>query len=141
MNPAPAAAPDTVRPRRRPARGLAHELMAELTRRIQAGELSAGDKLPTESEIVRERGVSRTVVREAISRLQAAGLVETRHGIGSFVLATPSQTQGTLRAKLAAKSLQPSSDTQPLGEHAGPDMRRRTRILARALAAGTPKAQ
>ena len=32
-------------------------------------------------------GVSRTVVREAISKLQAAGLVETRHGIGTFVLA------------------------------------------------------
>ncbi|PTT87742.1 GntR family transcriptional regulator, partial [Pelomonas sp. HMWF004] len=30
--------------------------------------------------------VSRTVVREAISKLQAAGLVETRHGIGSFVI-------------------------------------------------------
>ena len=29
---------------------------------------------------------SRTVVREAISKLQAAGLVETRHGIGTFVL-------------------------------------------------------
>jgi hypothetical protein len=31
-------------------------------------------------------GVSRTVVREAISHLQAAGLVQTRHGIGTFVL-------------------------------------------------------
>jgi DNA-binding FadR family transcriptional regulator len=33
-----------------------------------------------------EHGVSRTVVREAISGLQASGLVETRHGIGTFVL-------------------------------------------------------
>jgi GntR family transcriptional repressor for pyruvate dehydrogenase complex len=33
-------------------------------------------------------GVSRTVVREAISNLQAAGLVETRHGIGTFALAS-----------------------------------------------------
>ena len=33
-----------------------------------------------------EFGVSRTVVREAISRLQAAGMVETRHGVGTFVL-------------------------------------------------------
>ncbi len=32
-------------------------------------------------------GVSRTVVREAISKLQASALVETRHGIGTFVLA------------------------------------------------------
>jgi DNA-binding FadR family transcriptional regulator len=71
--------------------------VADLTQRIQVGELRPGDKLPTESEIVRGRGVSRTVVREAISRLQAAGLVETRHGIGSFVLAPASAPQGTLR--------------------------------------------
>jgi DNA-binding FadR family transcriptional regulator len=33
-----------------------------------------------------EFGVSRTVVREAISKLQASGLMETRHGIGTFVV-------------------------------------------------------
>jgi DNA-binding FadR family transcriptional regulator len=42
--------------------------------------------LPTEAAIVAEYGVSRTVVREAMSRLQAAGVVETRHGIGTFVV-------------------------------------------------------
>ena len=35
-----------------------------------------------------EFGVSRTVVREGISKLQANGLVETRHGIGTFVLSS-----------------------------------------------------
>jgi DNA-binding FadR family transcriptional regulator len=40
---------------------------------------------------VAEYGVSRTVVREAISRLQAAGLVETRQGVGTFVLARAPQ--------------------------------------------------
>lgn len=53
---------------------------------IQGQVLKAGDKLPTESAIMQSYGVSRTVVREALSRLQAAGLVETRHGIGTFVL-------------------------------------------------------
>jgi DNA-binding FadR family transcriptional regulator len=38
---------------------------------------------------MREFGVSRSVVREAMSRLQASGLVETRHGAGTFVLAQP----------------------------------------------------
>ena len=33
-----------------------------------------------------EFGVSRTVVREALSKLQASGLVATRHGIGTFVV-------------------------------------------------------
>lgn len=72
-------------PRRR-SRSLAQQLVETLTQQIHGGELRPGEKLPTESEIVRARGVSRTVVREAISRLQASGLVETRHGIGTFVL-------------------------------------------------------
>jgi DNA-binding FadR family transcriptional regulator len=37
---------------------------------------------------MQEFGVSRTVVREAMSRLQASGLVETRQGVGTFVLAS-----------------------------------------------------
>nr|WP_207794169.1 FadR/GntR family transcriptional regulator [Ramlibacter algicola] len=54
--------------------------------RIRDGRLAAGSKLPTEGEIMEEFGVSRTVVREAISRLSAAGMVETRHGVGTFVI-------------------------------------------------------
>jgi GntR family transcriptional repressor for pyruvate dehydrogenase complex len=38
---------------------------------------------------MRTYGVSRTVAREAITRLQAERLVETRHGIGTFVLELP----------------------------------------------------
>jgi len=60
--------------------------VAHLSNLIETGTLAPGEKLPPESEIVRQQGVSRTVVREAISRLQAAGLVTTRHGIGTFVL-------------------------------------------------------
>jgi DNA-binding FadR family transcriptional regulator len=68
---------------------LAQQVATAVSDRIHAGELLAGNKLPPESELVRTYGVSRTVVREAISQLQAAGLVETRHGIGTFVLETP----------------------------------------------------
>lgn len=75
-------------PRRRP-RSLAQEVVDDLTRQIRGGALRQGDKLPTESELMQLQGVSRTVVREAISRLQAAGAVETRHGIGSFVRGLP----------------------------------------------------
>ena len=71
--------------RRRP-RTLAHELVDSLGSRIRDGRLAAGAKLPTEAAFMAEFQVSRTVVREAISRLQAAGLVETRHGVGTFVV-------------------------------------------------------
>jgi DNA-binding FadR family transcriptional regulator len=70
-------------------RNLAELVVAQLAEHIRHGELKPGDKLPTETEIMVEQGVSRSVVREAISRMQAAGLVETRHGIGTFVLPPP----------------------------------------------------
>ena len=80
-----AGAVASARTRKRP-RSLGHELVERIGAQIRTQALKPGDKLPTESEIMHSYGVSRTVVREALSRLQAAGLVETRHGIGTFVL-------------------------------------------------------
>jgi GntR family transcriptional repressor for pyruvate dehydrogenase complex len=80
------------RPGKTPAparRNLAGTVVDDLTARIGKGELKPGDKLPTESEIMVTYGVSRAVVREAITHLQAARLAETRHGIGTFVLEAP----------------------------------------------------
>jgi DNA-binding FadR family transcriptional regulator len=65
--------------------GLAVQLVNAMTEQIRSGRLQAGDKLPTEAAIMQDFGVSRTVVREAISRLQASGWVDTRHGVGTFV--------------------------------------------------------
>jgi GntR family transcriptional regulator, transcriptional repressor for pyruvate dehydrogenase complex len=69
----------------RKTRGLAHDLVDALVERIRTGAYPVGARLPTEAEIIDEFGVSRTVVRDAISRLQTTGQVVTRHGIGSFV--------------------------------------------------------
>lgn len=70
---------------RRHSRTLAEEAVEALTASIRTGRLKPGDRLPTETEIMLQLGVSRTVVREAISRLQARGLAEIRRGIGTFV--------------------------------------------------------
>jgi GntR family transcriptional repressor for pyruvate dehydrogenase complex len=80
-------------------RGLAYELVEELKQRILNGEIAPGDKLPAENSLVAEFGVSRTVVREAVSRLQAAGLVETFQGRGSFVLEVPERTSGLRKVR------------------------------------------
>ena len=65
-------------------------------------------------------GVSRTVVREALSRLQAGGLVETRHGVGTFVRlpddsppfrVSPDQL-GTLREVIALLEFRISVETE-----------------------------
>ena len=68
---------------------LSARVVAGLKDKILAGDLAPGAKLPSESELVEEYAVSRTVVREAVTRLRAEGLVETQHGRGSFVLAVP----------------------------------------------------
>lgn len=69
---------------------LAVSLVDSLRRRIVEGVIPSGEKLPSESALISEFGVSRTVVREAVSRLQAEGLVYTRRGSGSFALTPPS---------------------------------------------------
>jgi len=61
------------------------EVAERLTEQIMTGKLPAGDKLPSEQEMMRGMGVSRTVVREAVAALRARGLVVTRQGAGAFV--------------------------------------------------------
>jgi DNA-binding FadR family transcriptional regulator len=73
---------------RRPPRNLANTVVEALTHRVREGQVKVGDRLPTEASVMGEFGVSRTVVREALSKLQAAGIVETKHGIGTFVIGT-----------------------------------------------------
>ena len=70
---------------------LTEKVVATLSDEIRRGALRPGDRIPTEVAMMKQLSVSRSVVREAISRLQAAQVVETRHGIGTFVLAPPSE--------------------------------------------------
>jgi GntR family transcriptional repressor for pyruvate dehydrogenase complex len=52
---------------------------------IANGHLASGDRLPKEEELGTKLGVSRTVLREALSRLEATGLVTIQRGKGMFV--------------------------------------------------------
>ena len=82
----PSAASSTSAPPRKKYRTLAEGVVERIIASIEKGVLKVGDKLPTESAIMNEYGVSRTVVREALSHLQAGRWVQTRHGIGTFVI-------------------------------------------------------
>lgn len=53
---------------------------------IARGVYKPGDRLPSESRLTQEFGVSRTVVREAVAALQSERLLEPRQGAGVFVL-------------------------------------------------------
>jgi GntR family transcriptional regulator, transcriptional repressor for pyruvate dehydrogenase complex len=68
-----------------PARRRTEEVVERIVEQISSRQLAVGAKLPTEQEMMTAMGVSRTVVREAISALRARGLVTTRQGAGAFV--------------------------------------------------------
>jgi GntR family transcriptional regulator, transcriptional repressor for pyruvate dehydrogenase complex len=70
---------------------LADQLYEQILDRIVGGGLAIGGKLPSESQLGELFGVSRPVVREALSRLQADGVVMSRHGSGSYVQRRPNQ--------------------------------------------------
>ncbi|MBJ7555861.1 FadR/GntR family transcriptional regulator [Marinomonas spartinae] len=67
---------------------LASNVAKQLEQQIAAGAIAVGDKLPTENELCDLFGVSRTVIREAITQLKSLGLVETKRGVGTSVLRT-----------------------------------------------------
>lgn len=75
---------------------LAQAVIDELKRQIECGRLAAGAQLPTEPKLEKQFAVSRTVVREAIAELRAAGLVTPIQGKGMFV----AETYGFSRAEL-----------------------------------------
>lgn len=67
------------------AASLADDLVQRFEEQIEAGDMPTGSRFPTEKQITESFGVSRTVVREAYSRLAARGLLVSRRGSGAYV--------------------------------------------------------
>jgi GntR family transcriptional repressor for pyruvate dehydrogenase complex len=67
----------------------AEEIADDLAAKIIAGEIAPGERLPSEQRLTEAYGASRTVIREAVHRLQSQGLVHTKVGSGSYALAPP----------------------------------------------------
>lgn len=64
---------------------LSDAIARELEKLILEGVLGPGDRLPPERELAQALEVSRPSLREALQKLEAAGLLETRHGGGTIV--------------------------------------------------------
>src|SRR5215212_4211942 len=78
-----ASRPDALRPLRR--RTLSEEIAAILAEQIARGHLKPGARLRSERDLSEAFAVSRSSVREAIKTLESRGLVQGRHGGGTFV--------------------------------------------------------
>src|SRR5215212_9269062 len=68
-----------------PGANLADRVADAICAKIRSGRFKPGDRLPTEAALVTQFAVSRTVVRESVSRLKSLGLVDSRQGSGVYV--------------------------------------------------------
>ncbi|TXG79393.1 MAG: FadR family transcriptional regulator [Thermomicrobiales bacterium] len=66
---------------------LVGEVHTRLQEYIVDNELQPGDRLPSEAWLATQMGVGRPLIREALSGMEAVGLIETRKGVGRFVRA------------------------------------------------------
>ncbi len=69
----------------REKRSLVREVSDLIRTHIQKQNLSVGDRLPSEADLIKDHQVSRTVLREAIKRLESIGLIQVRERQGMFV--------------------------------------------------------
>src|SRR3954464_6294906 len=65
------------------------QIAADLREAIRRGELAAGDKLPSETELIDHYHVARMTVRQAVAELRGEGLVVPEHGRGVFAPPRP----------------------------------------------------
>jgi len=68
-----------------PSQSLTDDIVEWLNEEIRSLRLKPGDKLPSEKQLGEQFGVSRSVVREALSQLKSEGIINSQQGRGVFV--------------------------------------------------------
>jgi GntR family transcriptional regulator, transcriptional repressor for pyruvate dehydrogenase complex len=72
-------------PRSTPAEGSTQHVVTHIRGLIDRGELRPGDRLPAERDLAARIGVSRPTVRAGLRALSAMGVVQSRHGSGTYI--------------------------------------------------------
>jgi len=71
---------------------LVSQTAAAIRARIEAGRWQFGEQLPSEPQLANELGISRGTLRESVRLLISNGLLDRRHGVGTFVARVPPPT-------------------------------------------------
>ena len=96
---------------------LADTLAQRLQRRIAAGKFRTGERLPTESELMRMFGVGRSTVREAVRMLSDRGFLNVRQGAGTFV-AAPAASDALVEQRLRRTDIRELDEVRKILEAA-----------------------
>jgi DNA-binding GntR family transcriptional regulator len=106
-------------------RSLRPSIASGLRRRVVTGDLAPGDRLPSEPDLARTLGVSRSSLRAAIALLEEDGLVQRLHGSGTFVTHRPLMRNDLSRnfgvtSMIAAMGLEPGSEAERFATEPAP---------------------
>jgi len=101
---------------------LADQLYGQILEQIVSNTLRQGERLPSENMLATAFGVSRPIVREALSKLQDGGLTEARRGVGTFVRRRPPEKLIEFAAADSIASLMRASEARIMVEHASARM-------------------
>lgn len=64
---------------------VSEQVFEQMKQLLISGEWKSGQRLPSENDLAEQFGVSRITIRNSLQQLAALGMVETRHGEGTFV--------------------------------------------------------
>ncbi|HXG46590.1 MAG TPA: PLP-dependent aminotransferase family protein [Methylomirabilota bacterium] len=107
---------------------LTQQLYTQISGRILAGELRAGERLPSSRQVAAELKIARNVVTGVFEQLQSEGYIETRPGSGTFVAAlnvtpTPPAPHGSARLPTTEPAAQNKGRPGDIAFHCGiPDL-------------------
>jgi DNA-binding LacI/PurR family transcriptional regulator len=87
------------------ALGIAAQIRAQIAIRVADGELEPGALLPSVRVLADQLGTNVNTVRAAYGRLQADGLVQTRHGVGTVVLSASADRLAHGSAQLVSNTV------------------------------------
>ncbi|WP_405807473.1 winged helix-turn-helix domain-containing protein [Streptomyces sp. NBC_00210] len=127
--------------------GPAYQRLADdLRGQIARGDLSVGSPIPSASQLVKQHGVSTTVVRDALKVLRNEGLIYGQPGKAVYVRATPEEseserlslqevTDGLLQLQQQVAGLEPTTDATALEDlkEEMKDLRRSVAVLQAQL--------
>lgn len=98
---------NSISPIRSDQRPLYYQAIEALVRFIEKEGYNPGDKLPGETKLAKQLGVSRPTLREALGNLETTGMIKRRHGVGTFITSPTTKTiiQGSLENLVSLRSL------------------------------------
>jgi GntR family transcriptional regulator len=115
---------------------LYQQVAAVIREAILSGEFAPDSPLPSEAQLMARYGVSRPTVRNAISALRAEGLIDVRHGKGSFVRSS-GQPRMTIERRISrtteGKFVMPNGDIWQEAEEPTPYRTHTTKDTGRLL--------